>query len=215
VPERTASLRLVLAAGLLLAGIAGPIAAPCAMGAPAKAPAKPGQPASTLELVYGDDHAFGVITPPGWVLDDTSGLGSRIRVVFYPKGQTWATSPVVMYSNPLHQDPKHPKTLLEMIERDVAEFEAHAPKGRVTTAPNLSAGGGRPALVRYFAPEGGAPTSAVSYLQEPDFVMMLVLDAKSPGEFTRALPAYREMVGSYQFVAAGVNTPTRPGQRRK
>ena len=30
--------------------------------------------------------------PPGWALDDTSGLGAKIRVVLYPKGQTWATA---------------------------------------------------------------------------------------------------------------------------
>ena len=33
-----------------------------------------------------------------------SGLGSKIRVVLYPRGQKWATAPTVMYSNPLHQD---------------------------------------------------------------------------------------------------------------
>ena len=35
-------------------------------------------------MVEGDNHLFLISTPAGWVLDDTAGMGSRIRCVFYP-----------------------------------------------------------------------------------------------------------------------------------
>ena len=67
------------------------------------APAPTAAPEARKALVVeGDDHLFMVSAPKGWVLDDTSGMGSRIRCVFYPKGQRWATAPTVMYVNPLH-----------------------------------------------------------------------------------------------------------------
>ena len=63
---------------------------------------KPDSNVRKAVVIEGDDHLFMVAAPKGWVLDDTSGLGSRIRCVFYPKGQTWAAAPTVMYVNPMH-----------------------------------------------------------------------------------------------------------------
>ena len=162
----------------------------------------------TLELVYGDDHVFGIVVPKGWVLDDTSGLGSRIRVVLYPKGQTWAKAPTVMYANPIHM-PEHKHVSFEtLIARDVAEFRKANPKGTVITAPQVTSAKGQRAQVRYFSPTGGKPLEAVAYFEQETLVQMIVLQARDAKGFADALPAYREMVGTYQFVGTGMQTPT-------
>ena len=210
---------VVLVAVLLAACVAhgpAPGAIAPAGGATQAAPAggRPPGAKRDLNLVYGDDHAFAVIPPQGWVLDDSSGLGSRIRVVLYPRGQKWDKSPVVMYANPLHQDPRAPKSLLQMVGQDIAAFFKNSPHGKVSPMPNVHAGGGREALVRYFAPDGREPVTAVAYLEEKDLVMLLVLDARNPAAFKGALPAFHDLVGSYQFVAANIHTPTRPGKAR-
>jgi hypothetical protein len=159
-------------------------------------------------MLYGDAHGFGLVAPKGWALDDTSGLGSKIRVVMYPTGQKWATAPTVMYVNPIHQDKAQRKTLAQLIARDVTAFEKQAPRGKVTVAPPVRTEKGQTAEVRYFAREGRDPEEAVAYVMEEDLVMLLVLSSREVGGFQRTLPVFRDVVASYQFVAGNIKTPT-------
>jgi hypothetical protein len=209
----------VLATFVSLCGAAGTgAAAPSPGPAPPRAPgarppravttAAPANGQKTFTMLYGDDHCFGLVAPDGWVLDDSSGLGSKIRVVMYPRGQKWATSPTVMYVNPIHQDPKHPMTLPQMIQRDVDAFRKQAPRGQVTVAPQVRTKANQTAEVRYFTRDGADPEEAVAYLPEKDLTMLIVLSSREVGGFKRMLPRFREMVATYQFVAGGIQTPT-------
>lgn len=162
----------------------------------------------TLELVYGDDHVFGIVVPKGWALDDSSGLGAKIRVVLYPKGETWAKAPVVMYANPIHQAVNTHVPLATMIARDITEFHKANPKGKVTSAPPITTAKGQTAQVRYFSPDGGKPLEAVAYFEEKTLVQLLVLQARDAAGFEQNLARYRDMVATYQFVGTGMQTPT-------
>ncbi|MFN8588319.1 MAG: hypothetical protein U0704_11040 [Candidatus Eisenbacteria bacterium] len=176
--------------------------------APARAAKPSAPPAGELTIVYGDDHAFGVVAPAGWVVDDSSGLGSRIRVVLYPKGQKWDTAPTVIYANPLHQKAKDPKSLPQMIDRDVAAFRKANPRGKVNATPVIPTRVGKVAQVREFSPTGGDPVEAVAYVPEDDLVMLLVLTSREPAGYRAMLPAFREFVKNYQFVGGNLQTPT-------
>ena len=182
----------------------GPGAALARPGGPA--PADPryvkGQVKGPMTLLYGDDHVFGIVPPPGWVVDDSSGLGSKIRVVLYPLGQTWSSAPTVMYTNPLHQDPRARKTFAQMIERDLADFRRQSPRGKVVSAAPIHNVKGQQAEVRYFSPDGREPLTAVAYYEEKEMVMLLVLESKTAAGFRGALPGFNGMVSSYQFVAS-------------
>lgn len=186
-------------------GPAAPRANAGAMPAPVAKPAGAGR---EFTLLYGDDHCFGLVPPQGWVIDDSSGLGSKIRVVLYPKGQKWSTAGTVMYVNPIHQARDEHKSLQQMIDQDVQGFLKQSPRGKVTIAPQVKTRAGKLAEVRLFAREGGDPQEAVAYVMEEDLAMLLVLSSREVGGIKGALPAFREMVASYQFVAAGVQTPT-------
>lgn len=168
-----------------------------------KAPAEP----APLTLLYGDDHVFGIVPPQGWTVDDSSGLGSRIRVVLYPRGQKWDSAPTVMYVNPLHQDRATRRTLAQMIEHDVKAFLQKAPKGKVSAQKPLRTAKAQVAEVRYFAPTGGEPLEAVAYVAEEDVVILLVLSSREGAGFRKSLPAFESLVASYQFVAGGIETP--------
>jgi hypothetical protein len=202
----SAAFRAALSVALLAA-----LPALAATTAPAKD--KPAASASTaakqpeLTILYGDDHAFGIVVPSGWTVDDTSGIGSKIRVVLYPKGQAWATAPNVMYVNPLHQKQEQRRTLRQMIEQDIADFRKQAPHGSVSTQPPLETALGQPAEVRYFARDGGAPTEAVAYVAEDQLVMLLVLQSRDNAGFQKNLPAFRSLVAGYRFVIGGIQTP--------
>lgn len=186
--------RALLAAGVLAAAIAS-----LAHAAPA-APAKETKQAMVIE---GDNHLFMVAAPAGWVLDDTSGMGSRIRCVFYPKGQQWSSAPTVMYVNPLHGHGIKTRTLQTLIAEDEKAFKKRAPKGRITEGGTLPTGAvNKSARVRYFSESGGPPHDAVAYVAEKDLVMLVVLSSRTPAGFQKSLPAYRELVQSYAWVGS-------------
>ena len=154
-------------------------------------------------VIEGDDHLFMVAAPPGWVLDDTAGMGSRIRCVFYPKGQKWATAPTVMYVNPLHGFGAKTRTVTTLMAEDEQAFRKRAPRGTVTDAGTLVISEkDNFARVRYFSEDGGPPHEAVAYVPDKDLVMLLVLSSHTPQGFQQALAAYHKLVESYAYVGA-------------
>jgi hypothetical protein len=209
--SRLIALSLVVVSFLAFAGAA--VAAPAKPAPPVlKGAGKgiPGVKQKTLELVYGDDHVFGTVVPPGWSLDDSSGMGAKIRVVLYPKGQTWAKAPVVMYANPIHQAANTHVPLATMIQRDVNEFQKANPHGKVISAPPITSAKGQTAQVRYFAPDGGKPLEAVAYYEEKTLVQLLVLQSRDAAGFEKNLAMYRDWVATYQFAGTGMATPSGP-----
>ena len=186
-------------------------AGPAAGSKPAAASVAPGATAATAPhdtstrralVIEGDNHLFMISAPEGWVLDDTSGMGSRIRCVFYPKGQKWATAPTVMYVNPLHGYGAKTRTVSMLIAEDEKSFKKNSPRGKVTDGGTIQTSGRKTAVVRYFSSNGGSAHEAVAYVPEAEMVMLLVLSSKTPEGFQGALAAYRELVQSYAWVAS-------------
>jgi len=176
---------------------------PKAGEADAAAPAAPSDTTTRKALVIeGDNHLFMISAPEGWVLDDTSGMGSRIRCVFYPKGQKWNTAPTVMYVNPLHGYGAKARTVSSLMAEDEKSFHKNAPRGKVTDGGTIQTTGKKTAVVRYFSYDGGPAHEAVAYVPEAELVMLLVLSSKTPEGFQGALAAYRELVQSYAWVAS-------------
>ncbi len=170
--------------------------------APTKAASPSDSSVRNAVVIEGDDHLFMVAAPKGWVLDDTSGMNSRIRCVFYPKGQTWSSAPTVMYVNPMHGYGLKERTVSAMIAQNEKEFRKRAPKGRIVEAGTLKTGAGKPAKVRHFAYDGGESTEAVAFVPEKELVMLVVLSARDGKGFQGGLGAFRELVGTYAWVGS-------------
>ena len=49
-------------------------------------------------IVYGPKAAFNISAPERWVLDNESGKNQGLPCVLYPKGESWADAPTVMYA---------------------------------------------------------------------------------------------------------------------
>jgi hypothetical protein len=181
-------------------------AAPAKPAAPAEKPATNAAPQDTATrkalVIEGDNHLFMVSAPEGWVLDDTSGMGSRIRCVFYRKGEKWNTAATVMYVNPLHGYGAKTRTVSALMAEDEKSFRNKAPRGKVSDGGTIQTTGKKTAMVRFFSYDGGPAHEAVAYVPEAELVMLLVLSSKTPEGFQGALPAYREMVSSYAWVAS-------------
>jgi hypothetical protein len=175
-----------------------------ASNATSAAPAAAAHDTSTRRAVVieGDNHLFMISAPEGWVLDDTSGMGSRIRCVLYRRGEQWSTAATVMYVNPLHGYGAKARTVSALIAEDEKSFRQRSPRGKVTEGGTIQTTGKKTAVVRYFSNDGGPAHEAVAYVPEAELVMLLVLSSKTPGGFQGALPAYRELVQSYAWVAS-------------
>jgi hypothetical protein len=196
----------------LLALAATTLAASAFAAAPAKPAAPAGKPATNAApqdtatrkalVIEGDNHLFMISAPEGWVLDDTSGMGSRIRCVFYPKGEKWNTAATVMYVNPMHGYGAKTRTVSALMAEDEKSFRNKAPRGKVSDGGTIQTTGKKTATVRFFSYDGGPAHEAVAYVPEAELVMLLVLSSKTPEGFQGALPAYREMVSSYAWVAS-------------
>ena len=197
--RRALTLSPLLVVLAVAAGAATPRASVRA-AAPARAPADTA--VRRALVIEGDDHLFMVSPPRGWVLDDTAGMGSRIRCVFYPQGQKWASAPTVMYVNPLHGYGARTRTASVLIAEDEKAFLKRSPRGKVTPAPSITTSAKKSAIIRYFSDDGGPPHEAVAYVPEKDLIMLVVLSSHTPRGFQQALPAYHELVESYAWVGA-------------
>ena len=182
----------------------GPVAAQGSAkpAAPSRTPAKADSNTRHAVVIEGDDHMFMVAAPKGWVLDDTSGMGSRIRCVFYPKGQTWAQAPTVMYVNPMHGFGLKERTVSAMLAENEKQFHKRAPKGRVVDAGTLKTGAGKSAKVRHYSYDGGDATEAVAFVPENELIMLVVLSSRDAKGFQGGLAAFRELVGTYAWVGS-------------
>ena len=73
--------------------------------------------------LFGDDHAFAVTAPAGWVLDNESGVAQGLDMTFYPQGFTWENSPVIVYGNVSHWSSTSTSTSAQQqVDKTVAEF---------------------------------------------------------------------------------------------
>ena len=149
-------------------------------------------------LVYGDDHAFFVTAPPGWVLDNRSGLPA-LHAVFYPRGSSWKDSAAVMYARVTTREPGD--SLDSFIKDDIADFRSRSSKLQVKDGSPIATKHGPVALVRYFSADNFKNHEAVAYLAEKRVFVVIVLSARSWNAFETSVQAFGNLVRSYHFIS--------------
>jgi hypothetical protein len=150
-------------------------------------------------VVYGDSHAFFVTAPPGWVLDNRSGLGNRVHAAFYPEGSNWRDSPAIMYANGVGRSSG--KTLDSFIAEDIQAFRGRSPQIQVNEGSSIKTKDGRVALVRYFSGDQSGNHEAVAYIAENRAFIVLALSARSQDAYQRSLHSFAELVRNYSFIS--------------
>jgi len=152
-------------------------------------------------ILYGKDNAYILQAPSGWILDNHSGVSEGLHAVFYPKGSTWKSSDCVMYTRALAKD----KTINEVIDADITEFKSKSATGQVSTQANLMTGDKKTALVRKFVNKENKYYELGAYIDESKTVSMIILSCMTNEEFKKSTSAFKETVGSYNFLADKVN----------
>jgi len=151
-------------------------------------------------LIFGERHALTVRAPEGWVLDTRSGQGQGLQAVFYPQGDRWAKSPAVMYCQVVARG-RDIADRAAMIQYDQERFRSSSPSAVVTTGDSIMIPGGRRAPVRNFAGGARGTFEQVAYIEEKSVIVLVVLSCRSSELFQSSIPAFRQLVGSYQFLA--------------
>jgi hypothetical protein len=150
-------------------------------------------------ILYGDSHACFVTAPPGWVLDNRSGLRDRVHAAFYPEGSSWRDSSAVMYANGVTRSPG--ETLDSFITDDIQTFRSRAPQIQIKEGPSIKTKDGRIALVRYFSGDQSGNHEAVAYVAEKRAIIVLALSARSQDAYQRSLQSFGELVRNYSFIS--------------
>lgn len=160
-------------------------------------------------IIYGKGYSFALTAPKGWVLDTTSGRQQGLQAVIYPKGSSWKTSGAVMYANVYQKTDSTKETLQAIIANDVADFKKDSPNLKVVDADAIptradARSKDKKATVKYFTADRYGNSEAVAYIDEGNLVVMLVLNTRSQRDFEASLPAFKEFVGSYLFLATSI-----------
>jgi hypothetical protein len=150
-------------------------------------------------LIYGDHHALTIHAPDNWVLDTRSGQRQGLQAVFYPQGEHWAKSPAVMYCEVVGRG-KDIRDLKALLDFDQSRYRNSSPTALVEEEPALQAGG-RSAVVRHFSGGAKGTIESVAYIEERTVIVMVVLSCRTPEAYQSSVPAFKQLVGSYKFLA--------------
>jgi len=155
-------------------------------------------------VVYGQDHAFILTAPSGWLLDNSSGVSQGLHAVFYPKGSTWEKGTAVMYANTAHKSVQGNETIKKLIAFDTGRFKSQSSQTTVSQADTILTGDKKKAIVKHISDAKHKNYEAVAYIDESKTVVILVLTSRTLKEFEISLPKFTELVSSYRFLSEQV-----------
>jgi len=161
-------------------------------------------------IVHGEQHAFLIEAPPGWVLDNQSGVSQGLNAVFYPKGSSWSEASAVMYASMAGKKKEGLNTVQEVIDHDLAKFKRGNPKITMTKGRPIKTADGKTAQVCLFRGDQWGNQEAVAYINEKNVVAILVLSSRSQSDFQKSLPAFEKLVASYRFYTDKVQIQQKP-----
>lgn len=159
-------------------------------------------------MVYGDEHAFTVCAPKGWVLDNSILNEQGIYAVFYPSDSTWSRAKengTFMYVNTARKADESP-TVAALMATDAQDTRAHAPAVQVSEAKPITTGDSV-ARVQKFERGAFNRYEAVAYLDSPKIIVMFVITSSDGQSFRQDYPTFEELVASYKFLTTDVVTP--------
>jgi hypothetical protein len=160
--------------------------------------------ASILEhgvgIVYGDNHAFSLQAPKGWVLDNESAVPQGIHAVFYPKNSSWKESKVVAYAQARPRTDEV-ATADDAAKAVVADFHKNGSANyRGKRIKTLKTDHGKEAVIYHFSGDEWGNSEAAAYFVEEKTINFVVLNSRNPKLFAASLEAFDQIVKSYLFL---------------
>lgn len=148
-------------------------------------------------MLFGEDHAFAVTAKSGWVLDNQSGVGQGLHMVFYPKGETWTNSPAIIYGRAVPT--AEAADVNRHVENTVSEFRKNgSPDYSSEQQPPLTLENGHKAEIYFYFDDQWGNYEAAVYFQETDTINYLVFNTRSKETFDKYLGDFQQIARSYQ-----------------
>ncbi len=155
-----------------------------------------------MAILQGDDYAFALVTPPGWVLDTRSAADQGLQAVFYPKGETWAGSPAVAYARSRPKD-DHVQTISQQVRQTLDRFRERGHTDvRATPVGTIEFKDGQ-AAVYHFTGDQYGNYEAVAYIDASRTIQFIVLSADDRAAFEASLGPFERLVASYMAMGEG------------
>ncbi len=151
-------------------------------------------------LVHGNQHAFIVQAPVGWVPTFATGAPAA----FHREHETWRDGRAVMYVNTATVDSGDAKPPEQVIREDSSRFADGSPSLRVESLPPVRTMDGREALVRRFLSQETGNLEIVAYVRERTVTPMIVLSARTQAAYDSALASFYALVHSYEFITSDI-----------
>jgi hypothetical protein len=146
----------------------------------------------------GVGHTYSLTAAKGWAIDVEAAKAEGISMVFYPTGSSWKESSAVIYTRPIGRDSKIRRTQ-DAVNNVVKDFRQNGhPKYSAAFKNNLKIDDQRTAKIYWFKGDNFGGLEAVAYIEEAKTINFVVLNARNAKAFQAALPAFTEIVKSYQ-----------------
>lgn len=157
-------------------------------------------------LLFGPNHAFFVTAGPGWVLDNKSGANRGLHMVFYPSGESWSDSPVIVYGRSV---PKSiAPTVKIQVEKTVKAFHQNGnPKYAGKKQPSLELSNGQPVEIFHFSGDKWGNYEAAGYFVEKDTINFLIYSARTKETFIKHLKDFYEIAHTYVNIYTSASVP--------
>jgi len=163
-----------------------------------------GQDDMNTGIIYGDNHAFSLTAPEGWVLDNQAGVNQGLYAVFYAKGGSWEKAATVMYVNTASLEDEAHKTIEQLIKFDIDNFKSNYPDIIVTDEKDIVIKNNVIAKVKYLSGTSYANFEAMAYIDAGKTGVMIILSSRTKEGFGDALSAFEKLVKSYSFITDNV-----------
>lgn len=155
-------------------------------------------------IIYGEDHAYVLNAPKGWVLDNQVWADQGVFAVFYPKGSStngnWVAYSRVMGINP--------KGLLACALEDMEGMKQQSPNYSWRRLPDIQTSDKNTAMV--FSTSGDSLGNAefLAYIQAPTHVVFISAVTKTPRDQDQLRGPFEEIVRSYSWLTDKVINTT-------
>ncbi|HEX2787671.1 MAG TPA: hypothetical protein VHP32_07175 [Ignavibacteria bacterium] len=151
-------------------------------------------------IIYGENHAYSLTAPKGWVLDNESGVDQGIHAVFYPVGSSWANGTTVMYAN-FATYVKGQNNVDELISYDTSKFREQSPDLKIVLQKDIALKDGKIAKVLSFSNDKDDNTEAVAYIPGATGTVLIIITSRDKDEYEKYYPKFEELIKSYFWIA--------------
>ena len=148
-------------------------------------------------LMYDSKYSFWLTAPKGWSLDNSAKKG--LCAVFYPTGSSWEGSDVVFYVNTRAKTAAI-QSAADAARDDMAEMHHDgSPHSRAEKIKEVKLKLGRTAEIWEYTGDQWGNYERIAFVVEKEGLSCIVLTARTKKEMDGAIPAFEQVVASYDY----------------